>query len=532
MSPRTVVLTIAASVVAACAALFPAGAAAAVFPTFGVDESAGNVAGSTSSVAINITFNATSPDYATTVSVGLPAGLMLNEQTDGGACLSTPTPIPACQVGSGAIVLANTAVPAQLYLIRPQVSSDLASVELVAGSLTLVGDLTFHSSASIGIIPQYNVGQQISFSGLPAAPVDNLNLLLTGLTMPSSCQPADVTVAATSKNDPTPATVSQPFYVTNCLALQYQPLLKAAISRDTGSTAANAAFTIEDPAGNSLTQSVKIRLPPNISWNPALTPCHEGVTCAVGTFTATSPLMPTSQLTATMVLGGTERQPTLAITFPKPTNLQLSTILSSSSLTLLALPQIPMTSIVLRFTGTPLGGPFVALCYKAAYGATFYPRSGGPTLVQNSTVGVGNCKTPKNSARAGKPTAAAAVAGLASGSPSLAVKAARGSHAPNIASLSISLPSGLSFNAAAAISSRALTVSGATIAGARIQHGKLLVSFRHASSRATLTLRGPLLLESASLRQHVSSHSAQASHLVITMTDSRGHQTRASLSMV
>ena len=531
MRSRARFLTLVALVVAIVAVL-PAAASASVLPAVGVDESAGNAAGSTSSVGVDMTFNASGGDSVKDVTVVLPPGLMVNEETNGGACLSAPAPTPACQIGSGTATVGGVSTPVQLYLVTPPSPSYLAGVELVAGSVTVIAPLSFSSSQQLGISPSLDVGEQIQFNGFPAAPVVSvLDLKLSGMTMPSSCEPASLTVFASSQKDTAPVEVAQPFTVSNCLALPFQPSVTAAISRDTGSVSGNFQVTFTVPPGDSLVQNVKLRLPPNLSINPALDPCFEGVVCTVGKVTENSPVMPVSQLTGTIVLGGTERGPSLTIAFPQPVSLTLDSVLFPNALSLQMLPEIPITSMVLSFTGNSLGGLFSVLCYATTYGADFFPRSGGPALVDNTNIGVGNCPRAKTARRVGKPTATAAASGLASGSPSLAIKAVRGKHAPSIKALSVGLPQGLSFNASAALTAKAVSLAGASVASARVEHGVLVVSFHHASARSTLTLRGPLLVESAGLRHDVNSHTARAEHLSVMITDSAGRRTKLAIAI-
>lgn len=519
------------ALVVAIAAVMPAAASASVLPQLGVDETAGNAAGSTSSLGVDMTFNATPGDGVKDVTVLLPPGLMLNEETNGGACLSTPAPTPACQIGTGTATVGGVSTPVQLYLVTPPAPSYLAGVELVAGSVTLIAPLSFSSSEQIGISPSLDVGEQIQFNGFPALPVISvLDLKLTGVTMPSSCQPAVLSLFADTQKDSVPVEVMQPFTVSNCLALPFQPSVTAAISRDTGSVSGNFQVTFTVPPGDSAVENLKLRLPPNLSINPSMDPCFEGLVCTVGKITETSPIMPTSQLTGTIVLAGTQRGPALNLSFPQPVSLQLDSVLFPNALSLSMLPQIPITSMVLSFSGNSLGGLFSVECYATTYGAVFYPWSGAPALVDNVNIGVGNCprKTP---ARVGKPTARASVAGLAGGSPSLAIKAVKGKHAPSIKALSVALPSGLSFNATAALSAKTVSLAGASVASARVEHGALLVSFHHASANSTLTLRGPLLVESAGLRHDINSHTARSEHLSVTITDSAGRRTKLAISI-
>ena len=549
MLPRAVALTLTSLVVALCAAMLPTAASAKLASlAVAVNQSAGNAAGSTNSVGININFNQTAGDAVKDVYIILPPGLLLNEETDGGACLSVTTPTPACQIGSGTATVGGTAttpgtsVPLALYLVQAPGNTDLAGLELVAGSLQLPGYVSFYSSANVGIEPSFDVSDELTFSGLPASPgqISALDLDLTGLTLPTSCQPADVTVNADTEEvsaSPTavlqPYSATAPFTVTGCLALPFQPTDTAAISRDTGVTDANFEFTVDNPAGSANLQAMKLKLPPNLQLNPAMDPCFEGVPCTVGKVIASSPLFPASQLTGTLTLSGTLRAPTLGIDFPPPVNISLETIFSATELSLHSIPDIPMTSFEIDFTGNSFGAVWIGLCYKALFEAKFDPWSGGAVGIQKGEVGVGNCVSSKPSDPAiTKPKASASLSGISAGAAILSIEAAKGHNAPGIASLAVSLPHGLSFNDSTPLTRPVLSLTGARLASAHLHRGVLVITFRGAAARSALALRAPLLVASSALAQRSISRAARSSHLIVQVKDSRGHVTKLTVPLV
>jgi hypothetical protein len=533
---------LASFVVLLAVAALPSAASAASLPlSVGISQPGGNAAGSTAPVGIYSTFGTTAGDQLKDVTIQLPPGLLVNEEVNGGACLSTPTPAPSCQIGSGTITMlvgtTLTNAQAQVYLVSAPGATDLAGITVVVDAsavsptYALPGTLSFHSSASIGIDPSFYVVQDVAFSDLPATtPVTAMDLTFNGLTMPSSCQPAVLTVTANSQKDPTAAAFNAPFTVTNCLALPFQPSVTAALSRNNGSTSGAFEVTIADPAGDSVLQGAKIRLPPNISINPAMDPCFEGLVCTVGTVAGISPIMPASQLAGTLILGGTLRGPALTVSFPQPTSLQLNAVLGTTSLTFVALPEIPMTSLRLDFLGNSLGGMFSVQCYKTQFSGVFFPRSGINATTGAGNIGVGNCSPKKAPTRPGKPDAWVSATGLASGAPSLAIKAKYGRKAPMIRSLSIGLSSGLSLAAAQALSSHSVSVAGAS-ATTRLTNGRLIVTFKRPSQGGTVTIRSPLLVESAVLRHAAASQAATFAIVAITITDIRGAQTKKTLAI-
>ena len=129
----------------------------------------------------------------------------------------------------------------------------------------------------------------------------------------------------------------------------------------------------------------------------------------------------------------------------------------------------------------------------------------------------------------------------------LHVSATRGSGAPDIASLQVSLPGGLSFGRHAiathrsckrvhghnkcttAYSVKGFSLHGAGLASARLQGRALLVTFSHAVASASFTARGPLLVESKSLRQKAKRHQTKGVAASVRITDAKGAGTTVSV---
>jgi hypothetical protein len=532
MTLRLAALTITTLVMAAAVAVLPSAASATLSPAVTLSEPAGSLAGSTGSLGVAIAFNQSSGDAVKNLTLSLPPGLLINDETAGGACLPATGPLPPCQLASGTAVIAGANTPMSLYLVRPPVPTDLAGIQLVAGPVSVVGGLTFRSSSDLGISPSLFVGDQIAFTDLPASPISSLTFTLTGLTLPSSCSSADVAVWASSQQRQYPAHARAPYEVTGCAGIEYLPTATEKIARDAHST--RGAFVIEliSPPGDAASQSVKVQVPANLALNPQLSPCLQGTKCTVGTVAATSPILPAGQLTGTMFLSGTERAPALAIAFPPPLGLQLSSSWTSTGLTLYTLPDLPLTSLTLSFTGNSLGRMFVIQCYPNSFAATFTPKTGLAPVQVNEPLTEAGCR-PAHHAKLeqGPPTASATLSGLASGAPRLSLKVAKGKRSPGIRSLTVTLPSGLSFVAGALGSSRALSLSGAKLASARIRQGALVVTFKRSSAKSSLSLGGALVVESSSLIHEVRSHHAHMGRMTVRVTDARGRHTRLKLAV-
>jgi hypothetical protein len=536
-------MTLTALVLAAAAA-FPAAASAKLSPTVSVTQSS-TTAAATASATIDITFNQTTGDAVKDVSITTPPGALINENIAGGACLTAGGPTVPCQIGAGSVTLGTVVTPAALYLVRAPKSTDVGGVALVAGALSVTGDLTFRSSQEIGITPALGVGPQISFDSLPASPVIGaIDITLSDLVLPSSCPSpsSDVVVWADSDQAAFPRPARAPFTVTGCGTLAYQPTASAIIAFDSHSDFADVTLSVAEAAGDSTSQEIQLTLPSSLSLNPAIDPCLEGELCTIGTVSASSPVLPSSILTGTITLSGTQRDPLFAVSFPPPLNLRLASTFNGTAVGLNALPDIPLTSITLNLTGNALGRVFIAQCVpKNALKAVFSPRTGlknvevqGNVLETGCTVqtGTSSGSGPAKS-KAGKPKASAALSGVAGGASRLSVRASRGSHAPDVASLSITLPHGLSFARAALkhVVRQALALSGATMRSAKIVNGALVVVFKRAVATGSVSLGAPLLVESRTLAAKARTHKVKTLTLGVRVTDSGGTATALKLTV-
>lgn len=526
MLPRAVALTLAVLALAAGAAAFPIGASASVAPTLSLNEGAGDAAASTGALGFAISFHQSAGDAVSTASIILPLGLLINENLDNGTCLSAGAPLPACAIGAGDAVIAGVSTPMVLYLTAPPAAADAAGVELVAGSLSLAGGLSYVSSTTLGISPSQYVAQEISFTSIPPAPLDALQFVLDGLTLPSSCAPGLALLSASSQKASSPTRVTAPYAVYGCRALPYAPTTTMKVARDPGKAGGILTIEVATPTGDSASQTIKLGIPQNITLNPRMQPCLNGEPCTVGTITATSPVIPSSELTGTIMFSGTAASPALTITFPPPLGVVLNASVTYTHFNLFNLPDIPFSTLTMTFTGNQMGRMFIASCYPAAFSAILAPWSGSQANATNNIAGVTDCRRVVKS----KPSAFASMAGLRTDAPKLSVKATRGRYSADIRSLSITPPPGVSFLAGALASGRGLSLSGARLRSARIQGGALVVTFKRSTARTTVKLGGPLLVESASLLTRANDGRARFLHLTVWVTDGDGTRTKRRLT--
>jgi hypothetical protein len=162
------------------------------------------------------------------------------------------------------------------------------------------------------------------------------------------------------------------------------------------------------------------------------------------------------------------------------------------------------------------------------------PQDGNPPVKVTGPVTNANCSNVISGAKA---TVSGSLGGLASGKPTLKLRASGASA--GIASLSIRLPAGLSFNRKAlvgrrackgkshkcttSVSARGLSMSGAGLKSSRIQSGSLVLTFARAASRASLLARGPLLVESKALRRRARQHRTKALSVGVHLAEVGGH---------
>jgi hypothetical protein len=545
-------------VVTAALAILPAFASAAIAPTLAINQSAGTTAGSSPATGFDINTNS-DLDAAKTLTISFPAGFLLNLQTDGGACLGSAAINPACQLGSGMINGAS-GTPVALYLVAPPNLSDVAGVVLsIGGSATntATGEVTLAGSAP-------NIGLNLVFNNLPPAlaggalspsEIKELQFTLAGPRLPTSCGGAHtVTVAATSQLGGSGST-SAPLAVTGCGALPYAPTVAATVTKEQGTSGALVAVTVTQGAGESATSSIGLGSPTGVKINKVLAPCFQGATCTVGTVSGISPLLSSAAFSAGMltltgsVNTGAFTMPitgSVTMSFPPPYQFSATGPINTTEHTIsfFGIPDIPMSTLTFTFTGTPAGPAFTTACEAGPITASFVPQDGNPPVKATGPVTNVNCSKVSSGAKA---TASGSLSGLASGKPTLKLRASHASGGPGIASLSIGLPAGLSFNrkvlvrrrtcngkgkrrkCTTSVSARGMSMSGAGLKSARIQGGGLLLTFARAAGRVSLLARGPLLVESKALRRRARQHRVAKLSARLRITEAGGSSTNVSV---
>ena len=201
---------------------------------------------------------------------------------------------------------------------------------------------------------------------------------------------------------------------------------------------------------------------------------------------------------------------------------------------------MPLSSLTITLAGNSFGGAFAIECYPTQAYATLSPWNGTASAQIKQTVTLNGCAgTAKTPDRAGPPKASATLSGASGATPQLSVKAAEGKNAAPIRSMSIGLPAGLGFSSSALIKGghlnrHVLTIGGAKLASAKLHHNTLMLVFSKAAARSSISVRSPLLTESAGLHGGAARSAAQhgrTGHLTVRITDATGRTTTLTPSL-
>jgi hypothetical protein len=542
-------------VVTACglAALAPS-AGAAITPAISLDQSAGKTAGSTANLGVDLTFSPSpsgttdSPDHMT---LNLPPGLLANASIDGGSCLKTADlNDSACEVGNGVVTaLAYGIVPiptnVTFDLVPPPAAGDLAGLA-VNSSGTQVG-----ATADIKVRPSGDpngVGVTITFvlpnslDGVPIS-IKEIKSTFDGLRYPTTCPstPQTFSVAADSYSDSTVKTARAPLAVTGCSGLPYSPSFAVTATRDTNDQQVKILTNVTQSASEAPSRSVALALPyaqlqPSLAGLQRLCLNLASGTCTpVGSVTAASPLYP-RPLTGQAYLTGSVTSLTLTLVFPAPFPLTLvgSVNLISNVTSFTGLPDIPLTSLQVALDGGP-NGLFKTLCHapSGTASATLTDQNGDKTVTAPAKFTIAGCPASSPSGTSGPGgdrtiVSAPSATGLASGHPSLSFRVTVSRRAAKLKALTVALPRGLSVIAHRAhhkVTIRGVRVRGGAIRSLSLSHGRLVIRLRRAVSAVTVTLSGPALKESATLRRAARRHKLKHLALSVIAQNAKGRRT-------
>ena len=489
---------------------------------------------------VSATLDFAAGDTPETVVTSLAPGMLANLNANPG-CLATEQTTPSCQIGTAAVNVAGAgSFAGNLYLVPPH-GSDAAGIAFVPGSGSPAALVTQYIGVSLNPNARGGLNLTTTFPNTSPAQITSFTTNFTTLNgqpftrLPSSCSTATSSFTVTYYNGTPNGGAAGSFTPTGCPSLPYAPKLSGAITKDAKDSGATLVFDVTQAASESASKSITLKLPSGLGINlTAIATClsGSGPGCAVGSATATSPLLPSPALAnGTVTLGGTLTAPTLSIAFPAPFGITLtgSVNLANTSVTFGSVPDVPLTNLALTITGPNGGKAFTTDCKAATVGGTFTAQSGA---AKSETVPVtfNGCVTVTGS-----------TGGLATGHPNLKFKLAHAKGGANLVSVAVGLPGGLSFSRSAFVSHKTCTtlkgkkkkcttttlISGLGISGGRassvvLKGGKLVITLAKGTGSLSLTISRPLVTETKSLKTKVKRHKAGKLTFTFKITEAQG----------
>jgi hypothetical protein len=540
-------------------ALAPA-ASAAITPTMSVTTATPAIAGSTSSLGLDLKFAPSGNDSPDAVTINLPPGVLADAALDGGACLtSTDITDPTCQIGSGtvsavALGLVPITTPVNFYLVPPPAAGDLAGLAVADTTGDQIG-----ATDGIVIRPSGDpdgVGVTLDLTlpnslGVPIS-ITEINSTFTGIRFPATCPatPANITMSANSYDAAsTTQSATAPLPVAGCASLPYSPQYSLSAARDANDKVVKLSTTITQAATESPDASVALAFPLS-SLSPSIAALQllcsaapaSGTCTPVGTVSAASPEYPTP-LTGQAYLTGSLTGLQLTLVFPAPFPLTLvgSVDLKDNITTFTGLPDIPLTSLTVTLDSGPKG-LFSTNCQVPSNisTATLTDQNGDKTAMPFSRFAITGC--PASSAGSGSggsssgPTAtphvsASRLSGLKSGKASLRFTL-RAAKASSLRSFTVKLPTGMSFRTHRV--DQRLRVTGLSLTGAKLGSQtagahSVRIALTHAVHHVTVAIGHSGLKESAALRAKATATGKAALRrltLTVIATNAKGKPTK------
>jgi hypothetical protein len=453
-----------------------------------------------------------------TLAPGVLASLAANP-----GCIKTVHYDSSCEIGTGS---ASTSIPGlslslTAYLVPPT-SGGAAGIDLVSsapGVQPTHVEVFLQQTASGNV--QSVLKLDLSNLGAIGGSLTSMSLTVNGTLgskpftrMPTNCSPGPPSTLTITYSDGTTekSPASPDFAPTGCDSLPFNPTLSASAAKDPHDSGTKVVTTQTQGADEAAGESTTLILPwPALSSNLSALSIQNTST-PVGSAVVTSPLQP-APLSGVAYLTGGPLTPTLTLRFPPPVALTLvgTVSLTGHSVTFSNLPDVPQTSLVV----TLFGGS------KAAESASCAPPGGlmrgtftgqnGKTITVTQPLTVNGCPTAPSISRA-------SLGGLARGKPSLHFKLTRGSNAPNLKSIVVALPSGLSFSSTKL--GKGISVSAPHTLSAH--GGHLTVTVKRTASSVSVAIGRPALVESKQLQRRLRTRSLHSVKVQITVTDAGG----------
>lgn len=522
-------------------------------------------AGGDPSITATFTFQYASatPDSVKDITAVLPPGLNASLVGVTAQCTSAELSSFTCpagsEIGTGTATLTDgtTTADATLYLIAAPGADDIAGVGAVfdaPGSSTPAasasGPIAFAANSSGSPVLELSIEGLPSTTQLGGEGIKTLAVTFNGtgpsgqpLTrMPSSCATATSTASIDTQNGDT-GSGSSSFTPTGCSSLPYAPKFAAAaaVSSPTGG-GASVTTVVTQAADEAGSKTVTLSVPDNLTTN--VTAATTQICTApnttfsncdkVGSAVAVSPLLPsTDKLTGAVYLTGSLTAANLTIVFPEPFPLILTGAvnIAKNSVTFTNVPDLPLTSLTVGLNGGS-DALFATTCNPSTgtAGAQFVDQNGDKTISDTAALAISGCAatTPP---KAGKPTVKSLkLSGLSGGKPKLSFSVHAGNNgAPKVSSVTVKLPSGLSFVKAEI--KKGVSVKGAKIKKVSLSGGKLTITLKSSVTSFSVKVSSKAIKESASLRTKAKKHKVKTEKVTVSIKDATGKKTSVTVKV-
>jgi hypothetical protein len=284
------------------------------------------------------------------------------------------------------------------YLVPPPNSSDVVGIDLVSASLS-----TIHGGAKL---MQTKTGNIQTVLSVPLTGLGGLASLISGMSltvngtlngkpfnrMPTNCSPAQSTLTVVYANRTETSPASPDFKPTGCSALPFAPKLAAAARESAHESGTAVSTTVTQAEDEAATAAMTLTLPSQTLSANIQAVKLQNTTTPVGFAVASSPLLP-APLKGKIYLVGTALKSKLKIRFPPPAALTLTGVVSlaNDSVTIPAVPDVPLTNLFVKFPGGPQSLLFGnCLAPKGPVKAAFTGQN-GKTVTRHQSLTLAGC---------------------------------------------------------------------------------------------------------------------------------------------
>jgi hypothetical protein len=284
------------------------------------------------------------------------------------------------------------------YLVPPPNSSDVVGIDLVSASLS-----TIHGGAKL---MQTKTGNIQTILSVPLTGLGGLASLISGMSltvsgtlngkpfnrMPTNCSPGQSTLTVVYANRTETSPASPDFKPTGCSALPFAPKLAAAARESAHESGTAVSTTVTQAEDEAATAAMTLTLPSQTLSANIQAVKLQNTTTPVGFAVASSPLLP-APLKGKIYLVGTALKSKLKIRFPPPAALTLTGVVSlaNDSVTIPAVPDVPLTNLFVKFPGGPQSLLFGnCLAPKGPVKAAFTGQN-GKTVTRHQSLTLAGC---------------------------------------------------------------------------------------------------------------------------------------------